>query len=133
MTEDEILTSADEWLSSGLDAAYWASLDAGTKAAAVRTATQDVLARLPGMTEERLSGAKSAAVLAIAEQAVYLARNYGAQTAGKVITSESVSGISVGYTLIGDGKDAGISPRALSYLKAARRAALCAGLRFQRG
>jgi len=69
--------------------------------------------------------------MAIAEQAVFLARNYGTTiTEGKVVTSESVSGLSVGYTIIGNSV---IASRAEQFIEKAKRAALGASCRISRG
>lgn len=134
MTDAEILEQLNEIFASHLDADYWASQTDGRKAAAAKTATMDILARVPWLAQDDIE-AGSAALYAIAEQAVYLSRNYSEQTGGKVITSESVEGLSVGYTLVGGaGKwGLGLSPRAEAYLEQLQKSRKTIGIRFSRG
>lgn len=130
MTPEELSTAVNTYFASHLDSAYWTSLAAATKSSAVTMAVNDVLSLVPRL--ESLDDVEdgSYAFKAIAEQAVFLARNYGNLTEGKVVTSENVSGISVGYTLIGN---AIVSSRAEQYIKMAKRAALGGTCRISRG
>ncbi len=136
MTDAELAFAVDGAMEGHLDSAYWAGLDAGAKAAAVRMAKFDVLARLPGQTIEAIEtegAGTDPVVLAVMEQAVYLSRNYVDQTGGKVVVGEGVEGLSVSYALIGDASKAGFSSRAEQYVAMARRKKLAGGIRFARG
>ncbi len=121
MTPAELATAVDTYFTTHLDSAYWAALTAATKTSAVTMATNDVLSLVPRLESLDDVEADSYAFKAIAEQAVFLARNYGNITEGKIVTSESVSGLSVGYTIIGN---AIVASRAEQYIKMAKRAAL---------
>ena len=136
MTDAELLTTVTAIMSNHLDKTYWTGLDSDTKVAAVEMAKGDVLARLPGQTLAAINNETAQGnpvVLAMAEQAVYLARNYGQQVNGKVVTSEAVEGLSVGYTIIGKAETLGFSARAEAYLQQAIRANRARGIRFTRG
>lgn len=130
MTDAELASAVDTYFVSHLDSAYWSGLASGTKTGAVTMATNDVLAQLPFLKSAEDVEDGSYALKAIAEQAVFLARNYGNITEGKVVTSESVSGLSVGYTLLGN---AIVASRAEEYIKMAKRAAMGAICRISRG
>lgn len=118
MTEGELLPAVDAYFSNHLDKGYWIALPEDTRNAACEMAVNDVLSVLPGEDFEKV-GANSCALKAIAEQAVYLARNYESIADGKVLTSEGVEGISASYTLIGS--TFGLSSRAQSFIKRAAR------------
>lgn len=136
MTDNELETAIVSAMSTHLDAAYWGTIAAESKTAAINMAKFDVLSRIPGETIDAISATGATGnpvVLAILEQAVYLLRNYGEQTSGKVITSESVEGLSVGYTLIGDSSKIGFSERAAQYVALAKHQARAKGIRFSRG
>ncbi len=75
----------------------------------------------------------SAVVMATGEQAVYLARNYANMTEGKVVTSESIDGISVGYTLVGTGSANGVCFRAAQFISQAKRMFSAGTVRISRG
>lgn len=131
MTNGELVAEIGEYLHSHLDNGFWYGLDEETRSAGVFTAFSDVCVRIPGLTLENLQKGSNA-VKAIAEQAVFLVRNYADLTAGKIATSEGVEGISTGYTLL-NGADAGFSPRAASFVQLAKREARAGGVRFTRG
>ena len=130
MTEAELLGSVNEYLENHLDKSFWDGLDESAKSASVAMATFDILAELPGVS---ISGIKpdSFTSKAIAEQAVFLARNYENINEGKVVTSENVGGVSQGYTLIGD--HPGLSFRASAYLKRAKNSILGGSVHVCRG
>lgn len=130
MTEAELADAVNAYFASHLDAAFWGGLSAAAKDGAVAMAQSDILAELPGITLADIP-ADSFALKAIAEQAVYLARNYDRMTEGKVLTSESVEGLSEGYTLINT--KVGMSFRAEAFLKRAKSAFSGATLRVVRG
>ncbi|MBO4620363.1 MAG: hypothetical protein J5654_09670 [Victivallales bacterium] len=134
MTDAEILTAVNAIFDTHLDGEYWAGLENTRKTAAVKTATLDILARVAWLSQEDIA-ANSPALYAIAEQAVYLSRNYADQTSGKVITSESVEGLSVGYTLVGGTSKWGIglSPRAEAYLNQLSKSRFKGGIYLTRG
>ena len=130
MTAAEIATAVDTYFASHLDSAYWSSLASGTKTGAVTMATNDVLAQIPFLKSAEDIEDGSFALKAVAEQAVFLARNYGSTTEGKVVTSESVKDVSTSYTLIGNTV---IASRAEDYIKMAKRAAMGGTCRISRG
>lgn len=130
MTGAELMTEVNTYLASHLDASYWSSLTSSVKTGAVTMALNDVQAELSGMTLGTLKS-ESFAVKAIAEQAVFLARNYSDMTEGKVVTGESVEGISNSYTLISD--KAGISFRAAAFIKKAKSAITGCSVHISRG
>ena len=134
MTTQELFTAVSDVISAGLDADYWAEQQTRQEAA-FNTAVGDILARLPGVKVDDLTSDNGNVLYAIAEQAVYLLRNYGSQTSGTAVTSESVDGLAVAYGVIGK-SDGIISPRAMAYLDAAIaeiRAGKAANVRFVRG
>ena len=130
MTADELSTAVDDYLAKHLDASFWAGLDSASKTAAVAMAEFDIFAELPGATLEN-SKVDSFTTRAIAEQAVFLARNYENINEGKIVTSENVGGVSQGYTLIGD--HPGLSFRASVFLKRAKTAITGGSMRIIRG
>lgn len=94
--------------------------------AAVSMALSDIAVLLPWLSLDKLS-ASSVVIKAIAEQAVFLTRNYEQISEGKVLTGESIEGISESYTLIDGGLTGsfkmsfGLSPRAAAYIEQAKR------------
>lgn len=130
MTPAELATAVDTYFTTHLDSSYWSGLNSGTKTSAVTMAANDVMSLVPRLKSLDDVEDGSYAFKAIAEQAVFLARNYGNITEGKVVTSESVSGLSVGYTLIGN---AIVASRAEQYIQMAKREALGGSCRISRG
>lgn len=130
MELNEIHSAVDEYFSVHLDSGYWSNLAASIREAAVIMAVSDVCAVVPGLTIDVIRPS-SAALKAIAEQAVYLSRNYETISEGKVVTSESVEGLSTGYTLIGNSY--GMSPRAAEFVIQAKRLYCSNTLRITRG
>jgi hypothetical protein len=126
----EISESVDRYFDVHLDASYWNSLTAENRLAAVTMAVSDICAVIPGLTIDDVFYG-SAVFKAISEQAVYLARNYETISEGKVVTSESVEGLSTGYSLIGG--NYGIAPRAECFINQAKRQFLGNSLRIKRG
>lgn len=129
MTLEEINIAVDDYFAVHLDAAFWNGLEPEKKLGAVAMAANDILSIL-NIPIDIISGGSSA-IKAIAEQSVYLARNYESMSEGKVATSESVEGISAGYTLIGN--NYGISPRAETFIKQAKREFFGGCVRVMRG
>jgi hypothetical protein len=130
MTADELFNHIEAYFNTHLDSAFWSGLSVESRRAAVSMALDDVLAELPGATLPKMS-AGSYTFKAIAEQAVFLARNYESMTEGKVVTSESVEGLSTGYTLISD--KFGIGNRAASFIKRAKTLTNGGSMRIVRG
>lgn len=130
MNIDELGEMVDQYFSVHLDRVYWQGLDKATRAGAVQMAVNDIAVAIPGISLEAL-GAIAPAVNAIAEQAVYLARNYARQTFGRVVTGEGVDGISNSYALLGD--NPGISFRAEPFIKEAKRLVRGNSVRIARG
>ena len=130
MELSEIILAVDSYFQTHLDFAYWNTLDVDTRAAAVTMAVSDVCSAVPGLVINAVS-AESPALKAIAEQAVYLSRHYDTISQGKVETSESVEGISTGYSLIGG--SFGISPRAEMFIIQVKRLFCGKTLRVVRG
>lgn len=137
MTTQEISTAVNTYLAAHLDSAYWAGLEAAKKTAASAMAADEILARL-NMDADALDGASGAGQLvlkAIAEQALFLSRNYAAQAsekAGRVEASETIDGVSFSYAITGKGDSLTLSSRADMFLARARKA-LLANVRFARG
>lgn len=130
MTQTELNAAVDNYFTVHLDKEYWFALDADKRAATVAMAFSDIAALIPGLTLNNLT-ADSAAVKAVAEQAVFLNRNYETIAEGKVVTSEGAEGISVGYTLVGTSFQ--ISPRAETFIKHAKRLYFGGFTRISRG
>lgn len=121
MTDAELRDAVDSYFANHLDAAYWSSLTASQKSGAVAMGKGDVFALLPASkTLDGVTDATDPIVCGIAEQAVYLVRNYEEIASGKVVTSEAVSGLSQGYTLINAGSY-GMSARAMAFVEQARK------------
>lgn len=131
MNKVELKTAIDEYFSSHLDKAYWDTLSADTRSAAIAMAWGDIGAMVAGLTIDKIQSADSAAVKAVAEQAVFLTRNYSDISEGKIATSESVEGISTGYSLVGSSFL--ISPRAETFIKQAKREIYGNSVRISRG
>ena len=130
MTPSELQAAVDVYFASHLDSEYWSSLTTPVKNGAISMAINDILAELPGVTIDKITDG-SFAFNAIAEQSVYLARNYSSLTEGKVVTSEGLEGISTGYTIIND--KVGISFRASLFIKKAKTSFLGATAKIARG
>ena len=134
MTPVELAAAVAAVIAEGLDAAFWGTVAATTKTAAINMAAKDDFARLGGMklADVASSDTDGPIVNAVAEQAVYLVRTHDEQSEGKVITGEGVQGLSVSYTLIGDAANVGLAPRAAQFIQQAKRQAM-AKVRFVRG
>ena len=130
MTAEELAAEVDGYLRNHLDATFWNGIAPESKQAAVSMALNDVLSELPGATLRKMCSG-SYTFKAVAEQAIFLARNYESMTEGKVVTSESVEGLSTGYTLISD--KFGIAPRAASFIKRAKTLTNGGFMRISRG
>lgn len=131
MNKVELESAIDVYFSNHLDKAYWESLAVDTRSACVVMALGDIGAIVTGLTIDRIQSADSATVKAVAEQAVFLSRNYGDISEGKIATSESVEGVSTGYSLIGSSFL--ISPRAEIFIKQAKREITGNSVRISRG
>ena len=130
MTYEEFFSAVDQYFVNHLDAKFWSELPVESRHAAANMAVDDVLSELAGVTRERII-AGSYTFKAVAEQAVFLARNYESMTEGKVVTSEGLEGLSTGYTLISD--KFGIAPRAASFIKRAKTLTNGGSMRIMRG
>ena len=130
MTGTELATAVDGYFAVHLDAAFWAGLSSDSKSGALAMACNDVLGELPGVLLDDLTP-DGYAVKAIAEQAVYLARNYEGFSEGKVVTGESVGDISASYSLISS--RVGLSFRAEGFIKRAKSAISGGSVRISRG
>lgn len=130
MTSDELFNHIEAYFDIHLDSTFWKSLPVESRQAAVSMALDDVLSELPGATLKKIS-LNSYTFKAVAEQAVFLARNYESMTEGKVVTSESVEGLSTGYTLISD--KFGIGNRAASFINRAKTLTNGGSMRIMRG
>jgi hypothetical protein len=130
MTRNELAIAADGYFSEHLDNEFWQGLPEKSRKAAVSMSADDVLAELSGLTLDKVA-VGSYVFKAICEQAVFLARNYESMTEGKVVTSESLEGLSTGYTLISE--KVGLSIRALSFIKRAKTLVNGGSMRIVRG
>ncbi len=129
MTFAELQTSVNSYFAVHMDASYWAGLDDTAKANATSTALSDILAAV-GLADVSEIADATPAAKAVAEQAVYLSRNYAEIATGKATTSEGLGDLSASYTLLSDASKWGISPRAQSFIKQAKA---LRGFRFARG
>lgn len=130
MTREELIQAVDTYFLTHLDKSFWAGLASDSREAAVSMALDDILSELPGVTLEGMKTG-SFAFKAVAEQAVYLARNYESLSEGKVITGEGAEGVNASYTLIN--ANAGISFRAAAYIQRAKSAITGGSLHISRG
>lgn len=130
MTLNELSVAVDGYFTEHLDADFWQNLSEKSRRAAVSMAADDVLAELSGISLDKVR-AGSYTFKAICEQAVFLARNYESMTEGKVVTSESVEGLSTGYTLISE--KVGLSIRAVSFINRAKSLFCGGSMRIVRG
>ena len=131
MNKVELETAIDEYFSNHLDKTYWEELTTDKRSSAIAMAFGDIGAMVTGLTIDKIPSADSPTVKAVAEQAVFLARHYETIADGKIATSESVEGVSAGYTLIGSSFV--ISPRAEALIKQAKREIMGNSVRLQRG
>lgn len=129
MNKEKLKIAVDEHFSEHLDNEFWNKLSPEIKAAAIKMATSDISVEIDFDMEDLPEN--DYLVMAIAEQAVYLVRNQPEMTEGKVVTSESIEGISTGYTLIN--ADIAISYIAQRFIKRAKRRNFTASLRVGRG
>lgn len=130
MTPDELVIAADGYFAEHLDSEFWQGLSGKSRRAALSMAANDVLSELSALTMDKVA-IGSFTFKAICEQAVFLARNYESMTEGKVVTSESVEGLSTGYTLISE--KVGLSIRAASFIKRAKMLVSGGFMRIVRG
>lgn len=139
MNDTEISTAVETYFSNHLDATYWAGLSSDVKAQAVSMAKSDVAAELPASfrfdtlpdpeTETVRPSKSDFAVGAIAEQAVFLARNYSSQTNGRVVQSQTLGELSQTFKYLSDGT---LAPRAVNFIKRAKSVS-ARGISIQRG
>lgn len=130
MTLDGLFIAADGYFAEHLDSEFWQELSGKSRKAALSMAANDVLAELSAMTMDRVA-IGSFTFKAICEQAVFLARNYESMTENKVVTSESLEGLSTGYTLISE--KVGLSVRAVNFIKRAKALTNGGSMRIVRG
>lgn len=128
MTAAELLAAVDTYMTDHPDAAYWSALTDANRSAAVSMAKNLILAEL---NAETVDSSVAAIPKAIAEQAVYLARNYDSMKEGKAVSSESIGEVSTSYQFLS--ADIGFSSFALVFLKQAKRATRPSILRVGRG
>lgn len=129
MTKEELKIAVDEYFVEHLDHDYWTALPDGTRNAGITMAVT-LIQSLIDFDLEDLTVSDHLTV-AIAEQAVYIVRNHEEFQEGKVVTSDSVEGISNSYALING--DVTISRIAQRYIDRAKRAGLMRFRRFTRG
>jgi hypothetical protein len=128
MTDLELLQYVDGYFNTHLDKTFWTGLTEEMRMSSIAMAQSDILAEL---NADELDSTNIPSLKAVAEQAVYLARNYENLNENKIATSENIEGISTGYTLIGN--KPGISHRAVSFIKQAKKANLSRFTSFSRG
>ena len=131
MTQEELITAVDGYFDRHLDKAYWHSLPEETRAGAVVMAYNDVAGQIAGLSMDKITS-DAVVINAIAEQAVFLVRNYDSIAEGKITTSESTEGVSAGYTLLGS-VSFGIAPRASNLIQYAKRLYCANSVRVARG
>lgn len=108
------LADANTYFETHLDADYWAALTEAKRTAALAMAEKQIAA---------VSGTQECPD-AVCEQAVWLIRNHDNQTAGRIVTGQTLEGMgSQSFELLGSrtGRYAGIAPAAELLLKALPR------------
>lgn len=139
MTDAEISAAVETYFANHLDATYWAGLNSTIKAQVVSMAKSDVAIELPPSfrfdtlpdpeTENVRPWKSDFTVGAIAEQAVFLARNYSSQTNGRVVQSQTLGELSQTFKYLSDGT---LAPRAVNFIKRAKSVS-ARGVFIQRG
>ena len=125
MTREELEAKVGEALADHLAAEAWGALGEQKKAAAVSMAVSDIMGRVPGLAFPVPDAASSFLVLAVVEQALFLAFHYdpqaGSGSASSIVASESVDGASISYRSSSSNDDSTVSLRAGIYLKSLNR------------
>lgn len=139
MTDTEILAAVNAYFTNHLDHETWAKKNDQEKKNLVSMSKLDVCACIPSLNVENLEDPESASyrpckadffIAAIAEQSIFLARNYAERSTGRVVQSQSIGNLSQTYQyLAGDGE---LCARANSFVKKLRNS-LPRILNFQRG
>lgn len=125
MTRDELEAKVKETLETHLAAAEWNALSEPRKAAAVSMAISDIMGRVPGLSFPVPDAASSFLVLAVVEQALFLAFHYdpqaGSGSASSIVASESVDGASISYRSSSSNDESTVALRAGIYLTSLKR------------
>ena len=125
MTREELEGKVDEALADHLASEAWSALSEQKKAAAVSMAVSDIMGRVPGLAFPVPDAASSFLVLAVVEQALFLAFHYdpqaGSGSASSIVASESVDGASISYRSSSSNDDSTVSLRAGIYLQSLKR------------
>ena len=125
MTREELEAKVGENLADHLAAEAWGALSEQKKAAAVSMAISDIMGRVPGLAFPVPDAASSFLVLAVVEQALFLAFHYdpqaGSGSASSIVASESVDGASISYRSSSSKDDSYVALRAGIYLKSLNR------------
>ena len=136
MTREELEAKVGEALADHLAAEAWGALSEQKKAAAVSMAVSDIMGRVPGLAFPVPDAASSFLVLAVVEQALFLAFHYdpqaGSGSASSIVASESVDGASISYRSSPSDDDSTVALRAGIYLKSLNRI-MRGGMRVTRG
>ena len=136
MTREELEAKVGEALADHLAAEAWGALSEQKKAAAVSMAVSDIMGRVPGLAFPVPDAASSFLVLAVVEQALFLAFHYdpqaGSGSASSIVASESVDGASISYRSSSSDDDSTVALRAGIYLKSLNRI-MRGGMRVTRG
>lgn len=110
------MLTSESYFSRHLDGAFWDSQTESTRDAALVMAENDLSALLPANFPRN-----DLFVKAQCEQAVYLLHTREERESGKVVSSQSVSGISRSFSsMLSSGEDRGISPAAMRYVRQLR-------------
>ena len=124
MTREELEAKVEESLADHLAAEAWGALSEQKKAASVSMAVSDIMGRVPGLAFPVPDAASSFLVLAVVEQALFLAFHYepksGSGSASSIVASESVDGASISYRSSSK-DDSTVALRAGIYLKSLNR------------
>lgn len=125
MTREELEAKVEGALADHLAAEAWGALSEQKKAAAVSMAISDIMGRVPGMAFPVPDAASSLLVLAVVEQALFLAFHYepkaGSGSASSIVASESVDGASISYRSSPSNDDSTVAMRAGIYLQSLKR------------
>lgn len=139
MTDPEIITAVNAYLSNHLDGEYWRAKNETEKGQVIAMAKMEVCACVPFLDVERLEDPESAStrpgkadffIAAIAEQALFLSRNYAERNQDRVVQSETVGPLSQTFAYLSSNGD--LCSRANTFLKRLKRS-IPRTLNWQRG
>lgn len=126
---ENLVGKIDDYFAYHLDYEYWQNLDNEIKKQAVMMSLNDISSHVGSTQNDIISNQYG--INAIAEQAVYLSRNYGSMTSNKIVTSEGLDGISQSFSIVGE--SIAISHRADKYIMQLKKFLRPSTIRISRG